>query len=613
MLAGDSVTALVLRDGEVDGRRADVVVVEGRIFRVRPDQRPDGPHDVLDVEGRAVLPGLHDHHLHLLAMAAAAGSLDLSPPVVVEEAVRRAADATPPGRWVRATGLVPSAFDLDRERLDEWAGAVPVRVQDASGALWVLNAAALAAVTAAGVALTEDERERGWILRGDERLGGAWPEPDLHLAEVGADLAAHGVTGVTDATPFTDPGGPARLSAAVGDGSIPQRVVITGTPGLAVEDDLPRGPAKVVIGDHDLPELPDLVSAIDRAHRDGRPVAVHCVTAEALALLLAAWAEVGTHPGDRVEHGAVVPVSAIGALADLGVTVVTQPGFVADRGDRYLAEVDGVDLPDLWRCGTLLEGGVPVGAGSDAPYGPADPWRAMTAAVDRATESGAVLGPDDRVAPRRALDLFMGPPDAPGGPPRRVEVGAPADLCVLDRPLADALDDLAAVHVTATLVGGRLVGPPDGRPARAGVGVPATVSGETRQGWGHGVGRSVVGRDAAVPPGPAILRELWSLCNQNERNVSEPAGSSVPAPVGCVYRNRSTQFRIVADGWATSTGRSGIRPPWLRRCRSSTGRRPVGTGDDRQEGSAPVVGRWPVLPVPHSRVGLPWVGHRGVV
>ena len=70
-----------------------------------------------------------------------------------------------------------------------------------------------------------------------------------------------------------------------------------------------------------------------------------------------------------------------------------------------------------------------------------------------------MLGADDRIAPQRALDLFLGAPDAPGGPPRRVEVGAPADLCVLDRPLADALDDLAAVRVTATIVGGRLVGP----------------------------------------------------------------------------------------------------------------------------------------------------------
>ena len=450
-----------MRGGEVDGEGADVLVDGGAVVAVGAGLRPELSHEVLDVDGGAVLPGLHDHHLHLLAMAAATGSLDLSPSsggaAGAEAAVRRAAAGTAPGGWVRATGWVASVVDLDRRRLDDWAGGVPVRVQDASGALWVLNGAALAVVASAGVELSEDERERGWVFRGDQRLAGAWPAPDLDLATVGATLAARGVTGVTDATPFTDPGGPARLAAAVADGSLPQRVVVTGAPGLRVEDGLPRGPAKVVIGDHELPTLAELTSAIDAARVSDRSVAVHCVTAEALALLLAAWAEVGARPGDRIEHGAQVPAGALPVLADLGVTVVTQPGFVADRGDRYLAEVDPPDRADLWRCATLMEAGVPVAAGSDAPFGPADPWAAMAAAVDRRTTAGAVLGPEERVAADRALRLFLGSPEDPGGPPRRVEPGAPADLCVLDRCLSAALGDLAAVGVVATVVAGSVV------------------------------------------------------------------------------------------------------------------------------------------------------------
>ena len=173
-----------------------------------------------------------------------------------------------------------------------------------------------------------------------------------------------------------------------------------------------------------------------------------------MALLLAAWAEVGAWPTDRVEHGAVIPATALPALAALGVTVVTQPGFVAERGDRYRAEVDEGEQPDLWRCATLLDGGVRVGAGTDAPYGPADPWRAMAAAVNRRTPSGATVGDDERLAPGRALDLFLGAADDPGGPPRRVEPGASADLCVIDRPRVEALADLAAVGVTASFVAG---------------------------------------------------------------------------------------------------------------------------------------------------------------
>ena len=119
----------------------------------------------------------------------------------------------------------------------------------------------------------------------------------------------------------------------------------------------------------------------------------------------------GAWPTDRVEHGAVIPATALPALAALGVTVITQPGFVAERGDRYRAEVDEGEQPDLWRCATLLDGGVHVGAGTDAPYGPADPWRAMATAVNRRTPSGAIMGDDERLAPGRALGLFLGAAD----------------------------------------------------------------------------------------------------------------------------------------------------------------------------------------------------------
>ncbi|MET0150228.1 MAG: amidohydrolase, partial [Acidimicrobiales bacterium] len=224
-------SALLIRGGEVDGRRADVLVDDGRIVAVGADLRPSGSPDTWEVDGGAVLPGLHDHHLHLLAMAAAAGSLDLTDPAGgIEGAVRRAAADVAPGGWLRAVGHHAAGGDVDRARLDDWAGPVPVRVQDASGALWILNSAALAAVAAAGIEVGADAAASGWILREDEALAAVWPAPALDLAAVGHGLAARGVTGVTDATPFTDPGGPTLLAEAVADGRLPQHVVLTGHP-----------------------------------------------------------------------------------------------------------------------------------------------------------------------------------------------------------------------------------------------------------------------------------------------------------------------------------------------------------------------------------------------
>ena len=52
-------------------------------------------------------------------------------------------------------------------------------------------------------------------------------------------------------------------------------------------------------------------------HNDGRPVAVHCVTAAQLVVTIAALRAAGSHPLDRIEHAAVVPEDNLADLADL--------------------------------------------------------------------------------------------------------------------------------------------------------------------------------------------------------------------------------------------------------------------------------------------------------
>src|SRR5690606_10809802 len=131
-----------------------------------------------------------------------------------------------------------------------------------------------------------------------------------------------------------------------------------------------------------LPELDTLAGWIETAHGVGRTVAVHCVTRSGLALALDAWEQAGSVPGDRIEHGSVVPPDLRRVAAARGLTVVTQPGFVLERGDRYLASVDAEGLPHLYPCRGLIEAGIPVGGGTDAPLGHPDPWRAVATAIE---------------------------------------------------------------------------------------------------------------------------------------------------------------------------------------------------------------------------------------
>ena len=84
----------------------DVRVREGVVAEIAPSLPIDGD-DVLAAAGGALLPGLHDHHLHVMAMAAAYGSVPCGPPDVegldaLVAALRDASRALPPGAWLRS-------------------------------------------------------------------------------------------------------------------------------------------------------------------------------------------------------------------------------------------------------------------------------------------------------------------------------------------------------------------------------------------------------------------------------------------------------------------------------------------------------------------------------
>jgi predicted amidohydrolase YtcJ len=465
------VAGLVARRVRLGGGLVDLRAGPAGIVELGPDLSARPGDEVLDARGAAVIPGLHDHHLHLLAMAAARSSVRVGPPEVVDaaglaQALVAADRALAPPAWIRGVGYHESvAGPLDRDLLDRLVPGRPVRVQHRSGAEWVVNSAAAALLRLdqadeEGVERDGSGRPTGRLRRLDSWLRHRLPPMAADLTAIGAMLAGFGVTGVTDATPFDTADGFAALEQAVRGGALPQHVMVTGGPALAweaVAAELIAGPVKVVLADPDLPDLPRLAGWFADAHEAGRPVAVHCVTVAALVLALAAWEMVGSRPGDRVEHGAVVPPELFDLLRRHDLTVVTQPGFVAERGDRYLVDVDPVERPYLYPCHSLLQYGIPVGGSTDAPFGDADPWAAMRAAITRRTAGGAVLGPDERIPAARALELFLTAPEWPGGPPRTVAVGQPADLVVLNDTLERVLADPDAGHVAATIRGGRVI------------------------------------------------------------------------------------------------------------------------------------------------------------
>jgi predicted amidohydrolase YtcJ len=463
------VTGLLLRNAEVAGRPGIDVRVRGeRIAELAPGLYRRGEEE-LDCRGGAVLPGLVDAHLHLLALAAADASVACGPPAVTDAASLAAALAAAPGDaegWVRGIGYVEVvAGDLDGPALDRLHAARPVRIQHRSGALWMLNGLAvdrlrLAHADAPGIERDGAGRPTGRLWRADDELRRRLPPaavPDL--SDVGRRLTRYGVTAVTEATPDLDPGATAAISAAMEGGALPQRVHFLGLPLGTAAPAVPRatvGPVKIVLADSGLPHLDDLAGRIADVHTAGRGVAVHCVTREALVLVLAALDIAGAHHDDRIEHAALVPEELLPDLARRKLAVVTQPGFLAVRGDDYLRGVPEPEHADLYRARSLLDAGVRLALSSDAPYGPLDPWAVIAAAVHRRTPAGAVVGGAERLTPEQALDAYLGLPSFPGRP-RLVRVGTPADLVLLDRPLAAALAEPRAGCVRSVVIAGRVV------------------------------------------------------------------------------------------------------------------------------------------------------------
>jgi predicted amidohydrolase YtcJ len=313
--------------------------------------------------------------------------------------------------------------------------------------MWVLNSAGLAAVDAA--AATEEGIERdgsgaptGRLWRLDDWLGQRVDDDPPNLGPLGRRLSGYGITGVTDATPRLGAG--AQLIAAA---RLPQQIhfLAADAPSWGT-----TGARKIVLEDHDLPTYSELREIVADSRVLGRPVAAHCVTRESLLLMLAVLDEIGAVVGDRIEHASIADATTVDRIARLGVAVVTQPGFICQRGDRYLAEVPAADLPDLYRYASLIEAKVCVVPSSDAPYGPLDPWTVMRAARDRRSESGARVNVKEWVAAAMVLDGYLRQPDALHAPRRRVVAGAPSDLMLLELPLAEALDDPRAELVRNT-------------------------------------------------------------------------------------------------------------------------------------------------------------------
>lgn len=465
MNAGAHAAPILFRRAELaPGRIADVRLREGRIAGVGALESV-ASEQVIEANGACLLPGLHDHHVHVAALAAARASVRCGPPEVMDADALAQALSAPGEGWLRGIGYHESvAGMIDRHWLDRVVPDRPVRIQHRGGRMWVMNSAGLERLLASDLPLPP----------GLERLGGQWTgrlmDDDRWMRDalagsppsfrsVGQDFARYGVTGLTEISPANGPAEAALFADAHSNGALPQRIVMAGTLRLG-ERPLPSsvalGPVKLHLHEPALPDYEATVATISAAHEKGRPVAIHCVTEVELVFALAALREAGPIKGDRIEHASVTPDSLLDQIAEMNLAVVAQPHFIAERGDTYCADIPMEEWPDLYRLRAFVKAGVTIAGGSDAPFGQADPWEAMRAAVDRRTRNGLILGAQEALTPEEARDLFLADP-LDLSQTRQVVQGARADLCLLTKPWSQARAALGADLVAMTVIDGRVV------------------------------------------------------------------------------------------------------------------------------------------------------------
>jgi len=447
-------------------------------------------HERIDLDGRCVLPGFTDAHVHFLDWALERTWLDLHGCRSLAEACAAVAAAADGDGWLRGKGWLEATWPdgpPHRAALDEVTGERPAALwAHDHHTLWV-NGAALRAAGA--------EHPTGVLQEWD-----AWRFPlpaatslerSQALREGMAVANARGVIGVHD---FQAQGGRGLWQRYDADRRLTLRVAMS-IPLPAVDaakalelrtgfgsDLLRMGPVKAFMdgtlgsrtawmldgsGERLLSE-DDLADGIAEATACGLAVAVHAIGDGANRAALNAfhrtrelWQQALLRP--RIEHAQCLDDADLPRFAELGVIASVQP--VHATSDRDLAdEIWGERAAKGYRTRDLLDSGAHVVFGADPPIEELDPMAAIQAAVHRTLDDREPWHPAQRIPVADAISCHTAAAAYAVGEERRrgcLLPGLEADVVVLDTDIVAHPERIAGARVVATMLAGRWV---HGRP-----------------------------------------------------------------------------------------------------------------------------------------------------
>lgn len=448
------VQAIAVRQGRIlaTGSREEVMLHRGR------------QTDVVDLHGRALLPGFIDPHMHS-AMAMLSDWVDVTPfsTSTLAEALSKigaAASASKPGEWVVAQGIDPSLMPgepITMKALDAVAADNPVFVLESNGHVAYSNSKGFAA---AGVTDATPDPEQGRYDREGGKLTGrmqespamksfmaAMPVPDEDryvalIQQLFSDAARAGCTGLHDAGIGT--GGvtdlkvlnrvmaknpPIRYSGFLTSDLMDDWVELGLKPGHGDDRFRLTGikfwsdgsnqaqtgyQRENYLGSDKRGSLnytqEQLTKGVQRAHDLGWQVGIHANGDAAIDTTLKVYKTVlaNTPRADhrhRIEHCSVLHGDQITQLAELQVSPSFLIGHVYYWGKAFRDNILGPQRADLYDpCRSALAGGLRISLHSDFNVTTIEPLRYIDNAVNRRMrDGGEVLNPEECISVEQAL------------------------------------------------------------------------------------------------------------------------------------------------------------------------------------------------------------------
>ncbi|GAA3586893.1 amidohydrolase family protein [Klugiella xanthotipulae] len=470
----------------------DVVLCDGVVASVHPADTASGAIRSLPADGRYLLPGLWDSHVHLGQWAQVSRRLDLSSALSAAEVLHRTRRALQSRESQDESPLLGYGFrdafwpDVSTlAALDDVTGAVPtVLVAADLHCCWINSAAARRWATPSP---RDGMLREGDCFRVQQESSRVEPQVLDSWSLAALDRAVRrGVVGVVDYEMAWNVGDWQRRQAT---GLLSQRVECGIYPtdldraialGLCSAERVDPERALVTVGSlkiisdgslntrtaycHDAytdradavypngvvtVEPGRMLELVARAHAGGLTSAIHAIGDRANTIALDIFQTTGA--AGSIEHAQLLRRVDVVRMAALGILASVQPEHAMD--DRDIAERLWAGQTDrAFPFRALRDAGVRLALGSDAPVSPLDPWQAIAAAVLRSRGGREPWHPEQSLTVTEAIDAST------RGSGHSVRVGQPADVILVDHdPLGGDSASLRTMPVAATVCAGRIL------------------------------------------------------------------------------------------------------------------------------------------------------------